>query len=89
MAASPDRVPTHRCKKCSALWIKYPDSWSLYSERCGQCCDNAVMGDQIEPIGELVDKLAIELAYSKHVGLTLHETALKVLCATARPGAPA
>lgn len=44
------RVPTHRCRICSALWISYPDSWSLWSQSCGKCCDNAAMGDQIEPL---------------------------------------
>ena len=49
-----DRTPTHRCKICGALWIffsktdSWPEaSWSLYSPSCGQCCDNAPMGDQI------------------------------------------
>jgi hypothetical protein len=49
--------PTHRCKVCGALWILNPPSavqpdgsWSLWSVRCGPCCDNATMGEQIEPI---------------------------------------
>jgi len=43
------RNATHRCKVCNALWIKWPDgTWSLASQECGQCCDNAPMGDQIE-----------------------------------------
>lgn len=48
------RTPTHRCKVCGALWILYPDSWSLCSRECGQCCDNVAMGNQIEqlPNGE-------------------------------------
>jgi hypothetical protein len=46
----PARTPTHRCKRCGALWISRPDSWSLFSRHCGPCCDNAAMGDQIEPL---------------------------------------
>lgn len=44
------RRPTHRCKVCSALWIRFPDYWSLFSRQCGQCCDNVAMGDQIEAL---------------------------------------
>jgi hypothetical protein len=44
-----ERAPTHRCKECDALWIRWPDGyWSLYSHKCGPCCDNVSMGDQIE-----------------------------------------
>jgi hypothetical protein len=46
---------THRCKVCGALWWRgyvHPvgESWSLRSPTCGKCCDNEVMGDQIEPL---------------------------------------
>lgn len=56
------RIPTHRCKVCGALWTLWPPdptnlveairpgSWSLFTPRCGQCCDNVVMGDQIEQL---------------------------------------
>ena len=44
------RIPTHRCRACGALWIGYPNSWSLFSKSCGSCCDNTAMGDQIEPL---------------------------------------
>jgi len=52
------KIPTHRCKVCGAywkLWEKCPDTllentWNLVSPTCGPCCDNAVMGDQIEPL---------------------------------------
>lgn len=52
------RNPTHRCTICGALWIFWPAgiagsaeaSWSLFSKKCGPCCDNAAMGDQIEPL---------------------------------------
>ena len=46
------RLPTHHCKVCGALWIRFTDSWSLFSRRCGPCCDNAAMGDQIERLPE-------------------------------------
>lgn len=60
------RAPTHRCKVCGALWILWPPnpdhivpdlrdgSWSLFSLRCGKCCDNAPMGDQIEPLPKVL-----------------------------------
>lgn len=44
------RMPTHRCKVCGAMWIDWGDSWSLFSPRCGQCCDNVAMGHQIEAL---------------------------------------
>jgi len=60
-----DRHPTHRCKVCGAYWILYPPNhhvpadhperngwWSLgTNEKCGPCCDNVAMGDQIEELG--------------------------------------
>lgn len=52
-ARQPLRPPaTHRCTVCGAHWIHHLDegSWSLHSETCGACCDNAPMGDQIVPI---------------------------------------
>lgn len=46
------RKPTHRCKKCGALWMEFKLEgkwwWTLISEECGQCCDNEEMADQIE-----------------------------------------
>lgn len=53
MATKPEkRIPTHRCKRCGAMWIlgarNGENYWSLFSRHCGPCCDNAVMGDQIE-----------------------------------------
>lgn len=55
----PIQTPTHRCKVCGALWKLWEPgeaspgdegSWSLVSARCGKCCDNVAMGDQIERI---------------------------------------
>ncbi len=44
---------THRCKVCDARWIQnVGGTWSLASPKCGQCCDNVPMGDQIEPLRE-------------------------------------
>lgn len=42
----------HHCKVCGALWVRHPDdaTWSLCSQSCGSCCDNAPMGDQIVPL---------------------------------------
>lgn len=42
-----DRVPTHYCRVCGALWFKGADHWSLVSLHCGKCCDNSLMGNQI------------------------------------------
>jgi hypothetical protein len=51
------KVATHKCKVCGALWrLHLPSdtnpwsSWQLVSEKCGACCDNADMGDQIEQL---------------------------------------
>lgn len=44
---------THKCIKCQALWKKNSDgSWSLAkgSPRPLACCNNAPMGDQIQPL---------------------------------------
>lgn len=48
---------THRCIICRALWRSNPPSrvqpegsWSLVSAKCGPCCDNVAMGDQIEEL---------------------------------------
>lgn len=43
---------THRCNICDAKWIQlYPFTWTLASQKCGKCCDNVAMGEQIEAIG--------------------------------------
>lgn len=64
-------APTHRCKVCGALWRYWPkrdtghdDSWNLRSTACGQCCDSAPMGEQIEPLtlGEMEKYLAARRA---------------------------
>lgn len=44
------RIPTHRCKECGALWIRYQNFWSLFTWDCEKCCNNAAMGDQIEEL---------------------------------------
>jgi hypothetical protein len=50
--------PTHRCKVCGALWRQWGGPavgkvyWTLVSSAAGTCCDNAPMGDQMEPITE-------------------------------------
>lgn len=58
-AVEPNRiVPSHRCKECGALWRFWrkhdygddTDSWTLVSNKCGECCDNAEMREQIEPL---------------------------------------
>lgn len=50
----PGSEPTHRCKVCGAYWRKWNVdgcvSWNLNSHGCGECCDNAAMGDQIEAL---------------------------------------
>lgn len=42
----------YRCKVCGARWELLSGSldWTLRSERCGPCCDNAPMDEQIEPV---------------------------------------
>lgn len=51
VCALPTVLPTHRCKDCGALWKQWDDgSWTLRSEKCGKCCDNEVMGEQIEQL---------------------------------------
>lgn len=64
-------APTHRCKVCGALWRHWTrrdtgleDGWNLRSTACGQCCDTAPMGAQIEPLtlGEMEKYLAARLA---------------------------
>lgn len=50
--------PSHKCTVCGALWRLFRkednagvgDSWSLCSNHCGKCCDNAAMGEQIVPV---------------------------------------
>ena len=83
-----NRFPTHRCKVCGALWIKHltgqqptwgEAQWSLYSRRCGPCCDNAPMGAQIEPIGDMIDGIMVELAYARHVEMPISESARRIL----------
>ncbi|ANC43005.1 hypothetical protein [Pandoraea pnomenusa] len=50
----PGAEPTHRCKVCGAYWRKWnidgKTSWNLNSHGCGECCDNALMGEQIEAL---------------------------------------
>lgn len=59
-----ERIPTHRCKVCGAMWILWqfktePPTWSLgTNEKCGQCCDNVAMGDQIETLADAYKRLA-------------------------------
>jgi hypothetical protein len=54
--------PTHFCKKCGAFWILHPGDggWSLFSRRCGTCCDNVAMGEQIETLPTLTMHPAAE-----------------------------
>ena len=51
------KTATHYCNLCGALWASlppdkvFPDGgWTLVSHFCGPCCDNARMGEQIQPI---------------------------------------
>lgn len=59
------RIPTHRCKICGCKWILWPAGthghtdpwWSLgTNEKCGPCCDNVAMGDQIETLAAAYDR---------------------------------
>lgn len=49
----------YHCKVCLAVWGKFRAvgahrhnpalmSWSLLQKKCGKCCDNVAMGEQIE-----------------------------------------
>jgi len=57
-------LATHRCTICHALWRFCPkeqtgfetDTWSLKSPKCGPCCDNVEMGDQIVPLDPFVSE---------------------------------
>lgn len=43
---------THRCTYCGAQWRKNDDgTWTLISEKCGDCCNNEPMGHQIVRLG--------------------------------------
>ena len=45
---------THQCIRCGARWRQCDDfTWSLRSERCGPCCDNVAMGEQIEALQDV------------------------------------
>jgi hypothetical protein len=48
------KQPTHYCKVCFAMWQQheFDKSWSVLSLKCGPCCDNVAMGDQIVAIGD-------------------------------------
>ena len=50
--ANTSSKPTHRCTVCGALWVEYPESWSLCELTCRQCCDNVAMGEQIARLTE-------------------------------------
>lgn len=65
-------APTHRCKVCGGLWrfwrhAETPgatgDSWNMRSQ-CFDCCADAPMGDQIEPLtlGRMEQYLRARLA---------------------------
>lgn len=66
-------APTHHCKVCGALWRfwraeetngAYRDSWCMSSASCGECCDQAVMAEQIEPVtlGEIEKYIIAQMA---------------------------
>lgn len=45
---------THQCTICGARWRQCDDfTWTLRSEKCGPCCDNAQMGEQIEALQDV------------------------------------
>lgn len=48
-------LSVHRCKICGTRWLHWPTGWNLLDQhqRPGSCCDNAVMGDQIEYLRDL------------------------------------
>lgn len=83
LEGGPD-APTHRCKVCLALWRQWDDgTWTLRSGSCGKCCDNAPMGDQIEPLSPepqasirdaaLVEAAAVANALADEHGDAWHE----------------
>lgn len=55
-----DVVSLHRCKICGTAWLLWPDvfhggGWNLLDkyQHPGVCCDNAVMGEQIEHLRDI------------------------------------
>ena len=65
-------APTHRCKVCGGLWRYWRqsetpgatgDSWNMRSQ-CFDCCADAPMRDQIEPLtlGRLEQYIRARLA---------------------------
>lgn len=44
--------PTHRCTRCGALWtfLVNDTTWTLFSRRCGPCCDNSTMKEMVKPL---------------------------------------
>lgn len=86
-------IPTHRCTKCGALWRYWTPtetggpkgSWSLRSERAGPCCDNAPMGDQIEPLRyEHLPHAEKELRHSDDVAVDRFAIGMKYKLAVKR-----
>ena len=64
-------APTHRCTVCGALWRHWPErdtgqpaSWNMRSGCAGDCCRDAPMGAQIQPVtlGDLHRYLSARLA---------------------------
>ena len=51
-------APSHFCRLCGALWRQCDNgNWNLRSKKCGPCCDNAPMGEQITPLLAEVDRI--------------------------------
>lgn len=51
-------TPTHKCRECGALWKKHDfpeESWQCVTPNPGKCCDNAIMGKQIESLTPRTD----------------------------------
>jgi len=75
-AVDENPAPTHRCKKCGALWRYWPvfdtgddeDVWSLRSKECGECCDGPMTREQIKPmtLGGMAEHLAIAALQQPH-----------------------
>lgn len=68
---SETRAPgRYRCKTCGCFWrlnppsVPQPDgSWSLWNgnQRPDKCCDNAFMGEQIEPANDALNRARLAL----------------------------
>jgi hypothetical protein len=64
---SAQTLSLYRCRICGARWLFWhgqvagltPGTWNLLDQhqRPGSCCDNAVMGEQMELLRDIIQPL--------------------------------